>query len=57
MSTPPDPDPREGADQAHPGGLIDGGPQSIPGVQDRGPADADAEQEDGAEPVGPADED
>jgi hypothetical protein len=57
MTTPPDPDPREAADQAHPGGLIEGGPQSIPGVQDRGPADADAEQEDGAAPVTPADED
>ena len=57
MSTVPEPDPREAADQGNPGGLIDGGPQSIPGVQDRGPADADAEQEDGAEPVKPADED
>ena len=39
------PDPREGLDREHPGGLIEGGQADIPGVQDRGPADADEETE------------
>lgn len=53
--TVPDPDPREVVDPGSPGGLIDGGPAELPGVQDRGPSDADAEDEtDGA--VEPADE-
>ena len=39
------PDPREGLDREHPGGLIDGGPADIPGVQDRSPADAAEEAE------------
>lgn len=39
------PDPREGLDREHPGGLIEGGQADVPGVQDRGPADADEEAE------------
>ena len=39
------PDPREGLDREHPGGLIEGGQADIPGVQDLGPADADEEAE------------
>ena len=58
------PDPREGLDREHPGGLIEGGQADIPGVQDRGPADADEESEAAAqsttggtaEAVPPADE-
>ena len=57
------PDPREGLDREHPGGLIEGGQADIPGVQDRGPADADEESEarqrttgGTAEAVPPADE-
>ena len=50
-----EPDPREGVDPAHPGGLVEGGTPEIPGVQDLGPSDADAEDE-GAGPVKPADE-
>jgi hypothetical protein len=41
--TVPDPDPRAGLDPRAPGGLVEGGPADIPGVQDRGAADA-AEQ-------------
>ena len=40
-----EPDPREGLDREHPGGLIEGGQADIPGVQDLGPADADEEAE------------
>jgi hypothetical protein len=40
-----DPDPREGVDPRNPGGLVEGGPADIPGVQDRGPADAEEEAE------------
>lgn len=40
-----DPDPREGLDPQNPGGLIEGGQADVPGVQDVGPADADAEQD------------
>ena len=46
------PDPREGHDREHPGGLIEGGQADIPGVQDLGPADADEEAEQDAD--GPA---
>ncbi|SEQ06114.1 hypothetical protein [Microlunatus flavus] len=49
-----EPDPREGLDREHPGGLIEGGAADIPGVQDLGPADADEEREQDLEQGGTA---
>ncbi len=48
-----DPDPREGVDPANPGGLIEGGPADIPGLQDRSVADAAAKAEQAEQPEQP----
>ncbi len=51
MTIPDPPDPREQLDRDQPGGLVESGAADIPGVQDRGPADAEEEAE-GTRPFG-----